>query len=111
MKSALERLRSALNANDVAYFGYLKSTNVEWIGISIAIQYNSFSNPQVVASACPTGHMFDSGGHLTDCALDDQDLKSFIARARENGFKIYLTLACWRRPKTEPLMRVMPTQN
>ena len=25
--------------------------------------------------------------------------------------KVWLTPACWRRPKTEPLLRVVPTQN
>ena len=93
LKPALERLRNGLNANDAAYFGYLKSMNVEWIGISVAIHYDSYLNPQVVAHTCANAQMADSAGHRTVCTFPDEDLKSFIARARNNGFKIYLTLA------------------
>lgn len=90
---ALSAFRSALTGADKAYFDFLKSMNVEWIGISVAMQYDSFSNPTIVTRNCPSGGMLDSGGNYTSCAFYDDDLKSFISRAKANGFKIYLTLA------------------
>lgn len=93
LPQTLSAFRNALADADKIYFDYLKSINSEWIGISVAIHYDSFSNPTVVARNCSNGAMYDSGGNYTSCAFYDEDLKSFIARAKENGFKIYLTLA------------------
>lgn len=93
LTSALANLRTTLNATDKTYFDYLKSINVEWIGISVAMHYDSFSNPIIATHTCATGGMLDSGGNYTSCAFRDEDLSSFINRAKANGFKIYLTLA------------------
>src|SRR5204862_308449 len=90
---ALAALRTAIRRPDQEYFEFLARTNVEWIGISIALHYDSFSNPVVNAENCTSGGMKDTGGNYTSCAFYDQDLESFIARARQRGFKIYLTLA------------------
>ena len=90
---ALTAFRDAMGMADNRYFDFVKSLNVEWLGISVAMHYDSLSNPVVTANACAQAYKFDSGGNYTSCPFTDADLESFVDRARSRGLKIYLTLA------------------
>ncbi|MDX1492387.1 MAG: hypothetical protein R3332_13990 [Pseudohongiellaceae bacterium] len=82
-----------IETRDNLYFDFLASMNVEWIGLSIGIHYDSYSDPVVRARNCPTGNFIDSGGFSSACAFYDEDIRSFVSRARARGFKVYMTLA------------------
>lgn len=94
-ESLIEAMTSvrAVVDGDGLYFGFLKSMNAEWIGISVGLHYDSFSDPLVRARNCPIEGFVDSGGHANPCAIADEDLRSFIGRARSYGLKVYMTLA------------------
>ncbi|MFO1315632.1 MAG: hypothetical protein U1F58_08495 [Burkholderiales bacterium] len=81
---AFERIQAGLDD----YFAWLRDENIEWIGISVAMFYDSVSDPNVRLRYRPSG---DRGG--TTYTFDDIDLENFIVAARKNGLKIYLTLA------------------
>lgn len=93
LSAALGQLRTGLQQSDAEFFAHLKSMHVEWIGISVGLHYDSYSDPTVRVRNCPTGTITDSGGTLTSCAFPDADLVSFIGRAKAAGFQVYLTLA------------------
>lgn len=65
------------------YFDYLKSLNVNWIGVSVALHYDNSMDRTVEREysnvAIPT--------------FNDDALENFILRGKEEGFHIYLTLA------------------
>ena len=84
LNSAFERIQAGLDD----YFGWLNDENIEWLGISVAMFYDSVSDPIVRLRYRPPG---DRGG--TRYTFDDVDLENFIVAARKNGMKIYLTLA------------------
>jgi hypothetical protein len=92
LSAALARLRTALEGGDAQFFSALKAMNVEWIGISVAMHYDSYSDPTVRTHVCALDFT-DSGGNPTPCTFADDYLQSFISRARAAGFRIYLTLA------------------
>jgi len=70
------------------YFLFLRSNHVEWIGISVAMFIDNISDPTVRLRYRPQGD--ESCNVFT---FEDDDLFAFIARAKQWGFKIYLTLA------------------
>jgi hypothetical protein len=84
--------RTQLSSGDADYFAFLKSMNVEWLGVSVALHYDSYSDPTVRTHVC-SGSFTDSGGNVNPCTFADADLTGFLARARANGFKVYMTLA------------------
>jgi hypothetical protein len=92
LSALLATMRDALGSQDERFFSHLKSMNVEWIGISVAMHYDSYSDPTVRTRVCAAGYI-DSGGNYNSCAFPDSDLTSFIARARAHGLHVYLTLA------------------
>lgn len=93
LSAALGALRTGFTGADSAFFAHLKAMNVEWLGVSVAMHYDSFSDPTVRTHQCTSGFGTDSGGNSFPCTFPDADLQSFLARARARGFKIYLTLA------------------
>lgn len=72
----------------IAYFEFLKAQNIQWLGISVAMFYDSLADPTVRPQYRPQGTA-DSGIYT----YEDADLKAFIRKAKALGFKIYLTLA------------------
>jgi hypothetical protein len=92
LSSVLATLRASMDWQDAAFFAHLKSMNVEWIGISVPIHYDSFSDPIVRRHDC-SGYYQDAAGVLTPCSFSDANLLTFIGRARAQGLKIYMTLA------------------
>jgi hypothetical protein len=92
LASALDGLRTAMGSGDAQFFAFAKSMNAEWLGISVAMHYDSYSDPTVRTHVC-TEPFVDAGGTVTPCTFADADLVSFIGRARAQGFKIYITLA------------------
>lgn len=93
LSAALGGLRTGFASGDDAFFAHLKAMNVEWLGVSVAMHYDSFSDPVVRTHTCASGFGTDSGGNRFPCTFPDADLQSFLTRARARGFKIYLTLA------------------
>jgi hypothetical protein len=85
---ALQTVQSSVQASQNAYFQWLKSENIEWIGISVAIFYDSIADPTVRVKYRPASSA--NSGIFT---FDDADLQDFITRARREGFRIYMTLA------------------
>ena len=84
----LQTVAANLRAQQDAYFQFLTTENVEWIGISVAIFNGPLSDPTVRVKYRPQGDTsFDV------FTFDDADLQNFITRAKQLGFKIYLTLA------------------
>jgi hypothetical protein len=49
LAAALNALRTTVGSADDRYFGWLASMNVEWIGISVPIHYDSFSDPRALS--------------------------------------------------------------
>jgi hypothetical protein len=92
LSSILLGMRTALSSGDAQFFAQLKSMNVEWIGLSVAMHYDSYSDPTVRTHVCAS-QFPDSGGTITACTFPDETLESIIARARAAGFHVYLTLA------------------
>lgn len=94
LSATLDRVTSLLDT-DKAYFDYLASMNVEWIGISVAMHHDNISTGEIVTRGCAADvfNFPDSNGVGTACTFADADLQSFVARARARGFRIYLTLA------------------
>lgn len=92
LSAALAAMRTALNSSDALFFAELKAMNVDWIGLSVAMHYDSYSDPTVRTHVCEFTYV-DSGGTATPCTFADEYLLSFISRARAAGFHIYLTLA------------------
>ena len=93
LAQTLGTLRAAWAGADDVFFARMKAMNVEWLGVSVAMHYDSYSDPTVRTHVCPGGSMTDSGGNSVPCTFPDADLVGFLGRARARGFKIYLTLA------------------
>jgi hypothetical protein len=70
------------------YLQFLKDNHVEWLGISVAIFNESISDPVVKVKYRPQG---DTSGYLF--TFNDEDLMTFIARLKQEGIRVYLTLA------------------
>lgn len=78
-----------------AYLDYLRSSNVEWIGVSVAIFVDGVTDPTVRVHYRPAG--------TTSFAIytfNDDDLVNFLTTARQQGFRLYLTLAIERNGPT-----------
>ena len=86
--AALQKLQDRVKAAETEYWEFLKSLNAEWLGISVAIFNDRISDPTVKVNYRPSGDT-----SRTIYTFDDGDLENFIARAKQLGFKIYLTLA------------------
>lgn len=93
---AMERARAAMTRDLGEYFDYLASLNVQWIGVSVAIFYESIADPTVRVKYEPR----PAPATWTIFTFDDATLGNFIAQARERGFRIYLTLS-FEAPTTE----------
>lgn len=70
------------------YFDFLQAQHVQWLGISVAMFVDSVGDPTVRLRYKPPGST--SNDIYT---FDDADLRDFIARARDEGLRVYLTLA------------------
>jgi hypothetical protein len=93
LAAALGALRTGFTMADSQFFAHLKAMHVEWLGVSIAMHYDSVADPVVRTHQCASGTGSDAGGRPITCTFADADLRGFLARARAQGFKIYLTLA------------------
>lgn len=101
--AALQKLRNRIETIENEYFEFLKSLNVQWLGISVALFYDSIADPAVRVRYRPAG---ETRGIYT---YHDADLRNFIIRAKELGFSVYLTLAF--EPSDIPVSMADPTCN
>lgn len=85
---AAAQLRAGIQADDNAYFNYLRDKNIDWLALTVPVFYGDLSDPRVSLKYRPLGNI-DSGASFT---FDDEDLAFFLAKARKAGFKIMLGL-------------------
>ena len=85
---ALQRIRTAAQSVPDTYFNTVRQVNAKWIGISLSMFVNSVSDPVVRLRTRSAG-----AGELETATWEDADLRAFMLRAKELGFKVYLTLA------------------
>jgi hypothetical protein len=102
---ALDRFRARVLASKDDYFQFLKAEHAEWLGISVAIFSDSLADPTVKVKYRPAGDASE-----TTYTYDDADLRNFIARAKQFGFRIYLTLA-FQNPVAVSVSQSDPTCN
>jgi hypothetical protein len=78
-----------------AYFQYLANNNVNWLGISVAIFTGGMVDPTVKVIYTPATNQIPGAIYT----FDDADLTTFIARVKQQGVKVYLTLAFQDSPE------------
>lgn len=85
--SALTDIHTASVAEFEEYWSRLRSLNVEWLGLSLPIFYDSIGDPTVRVRYKP------SGAKTNDIySFDEDTLVAFIEQAKSRGFRIYLTV-------------------
>jgi hypothetical protein len=85
--ATLRGLQGRIATASQSYIEFLRSLNVQWVGISVAMFVDSVADPTVRLHFRPAGQ---SGGIYT---FDDDDLRGFVSMLRAAGLRIYLTLA------------------
>lgn len=83
-----QRIGDAIQHAPDSYFDTVQSLNAQWIGISLSMFVDTVSDPVVRLKYRSRGQ-----GPQHIATWEDADLIDFVVRARQKGFKVYLTLA------------------